>query len=93
MIYHLVEDDVFKAYMQRLFESAHKYIIIYSSDTEEEEKTMAHVRHRNFTKFVTDTFPGWKLIEKIPNKYPQTENGSGGSGSHSDFFIYKSINQ
>lgn len=87
VIYHLVEDEVFLAYMQRLFGSAARYVIIYSSDKDEQEATMAHVRHRNFTKHVSSVFPEWQLVEKIPNKHPQTDNGEG--GSHSDFFIYR----
>ena len=35
VIYHLVEDEVFESYMHRLFASATRYVIIYSSDTED----------------------------------------------------------
>ena len=87
VIYHLVEDDVFHSYMKRLFISSGKYVLIYSSNLEAQEDSMAHVRHRNFTRFIEDAFPGWKLSTKIDNKFPF--KGDVSSGSHSDFFIYK----
>ena len=87
VIYHLVEDDVFESYIKRLFESSSKYVFIYSSDLEEQNQTMDHVKHRNFTKFVEEFLPEWKLIKKIDNKFPFSEEAP--SGSHSDFFIYQ----
>lgn len=86
VIYHLVEDEVFQSYMLRLFESSKKFVLIYSSDFEEQQKTvMDHVKHRKFTKYVEKAFPGWKLLKKIPNRFPYSEDSA---GSHSDFFIY-----
>jgi len=87
VIYHLVEDDVFHSYMKRLFESSNKHVLIYSSDFETHEETMDHIRHRNFTRFIKETFSEWKLIKKIENKFPF--KGDVSSGSHSDFFIYE----
>ena len=89
VIYHLVEDDVFHSYMKRLFDSSNKHVLIYSSDFETHRDTMDHVRHRNFTRFIEESFPEWKLSTKIDNKFPF--KGDVSSGSHSDFFIYKKI--
>jgi len=87
VIYHLVEDDVFEDYMNRLFDSAERFVIIYSSDTDENpEDTVDHVRHRHFSKWIKENKPGWKLIKYIPNRYPF--NGDVKSGSFADFFIY-----
>jgi hypothetical protein len=85
VIFHLVEDDVFESYMTRLFDSAEKYVIIYSSNLEVGE-TMDHVRHRKFSDYIEKNNPGWKLLATVPNEYPYSEKTR--SGSTSDFFIY-----
>jgi len=88
VIYHLVEFEVFLDYMNRLFESAKRYVVIYSSDTDENAKGQAaHVWHRKFTKWVELEKPEWQLASHIPNKYPYA--GDTRTGSSSDFFIYK----
>lgn len=87
VIYHLVEDYIFVNYMNILFDSSQKFVVVYSSDTEANPKgTAAHVRHRNFSKWVSDHKTEWKLIKHIPNKYPF--NGNTKIGSLSDFYIY-----
>lgn len=88
VIYHLVEDDIFHQYMERLFSSSYGYVIIYSSNTDKNVLDQPrHVKHRKFTKWVERHAPTWKLIEHIPNKYPY--NNPEGTGSFADFFIYK----
>ena len=90
VVYHLVEDQVFNAYMTRLFDSATRFVIIYSSNTETQEKIQPpHVRHRKFTDWVETNTLNWRLFEHIPNKYPY--NGDDETTSFSDFFIYKCI--
>jgi hypothetical protein len=87
VIYHLVEDDVYAEYMTRLFDSSERFVIIYSSDTDEiPEGTAAHVRHRHFSKWITKNKTEWKLTKYIPNKYPLKSDTKG--GSFSDFYIY-----
>lgn len=89
VIYHLIEDSVYETYMKRLFTASKKYVIIYSSDDEtfNEGSTAPHVKHRKFTSWVSNNFPDFKLIEKIPNKFPF--NGDFNTSSQADFFIYK----
>ena len=88
VIYHLTEDDVFEAYMKRLFDSSDRYVVIYSSNTGEQAKTQApHVRHRKFTQWVEKNVPSWKLVQHIPNRFPYTGNER--KGSFADFYIYE----
>lgn len=91
VIYHLVEDEVFHGYMQRLFDSAEKFVIIYSSNTNEnpEEQPVAHVRHRKFSDWIENGEPGWRLLEHLPNRYPF--HGDTKTGSFADFYIYKKV--
>lgn len=87
VIYHLVEDDVFNAYMKTLFSAAEKSVIIYSSNTDDQSITCAiHVRHRKFSIWIENNCPNWKLIKHLPNKYPY--NGDTNATSFADFYIY-----
>ena len=90
VIYHLVEDDIFTNYMNQLFNSAERFVVVYSSNT---DKTMgsaaAHVRHRRFSKWVSDIKPEWTLTKYIPNKHPF--NGDNKNSSFSDFYIYSKL--
>jgi SAM-dependent methyltransferase len=87
VIYHLVEDDVFEDYIRMLFAAAGRYVIVYSSDTEDAAaRGAAHVRHRNFSKWIERNLPEWRLLESIPNRYPY--RGDYREGSFADFFIY-----
>jgi SAM-dependent methyltransferase len=70
VIYHLVEDDIYDAYMSRLVSAAKRFICIYSSN-DERPAHVAHVRHRIFTDWIVAHAPQWKLILKIPNVYPE----------------------
>jgi len=84
VIYHLVEDDVFEAYMDRLFNSSDRFVVIYSNNTNETPPgTKPHVRWRKFTDWIEKYAPNWQLIEIVKNDYPDD--------SISDFYSYKRI--
>jgi len=73
VIYHLVEDDVFDRYMHSLFDSATRFVIVYSSNRDEAETpgSSAHVRHRQFTDWIARTQADrWQLAQHIPNRFP-----------------------
>jgi hypothetical protein len=87
VIYHLVEDDAFENYMRTLFASSNRYVIIYSSDSNDNRGYEGtYIRHRKFTGWIRQNFPNWKLIEHIPNKYPY--QGDYTQGSFAEFFVY-----
>lgn len=88
VIYHLVEDEVFEHYMRMLFEASNRYVIIYSSNTEDNSGYEdSHVRHRQFTSWVQENLQNWKLVEHLPNRYPY--RGDYRRGSLAEFFIYE----
>lgn len=90
VIYHLVEDSVFHDYMRMLFGASDRYVIIYSSDSEDNrgyEDT--HVRHRKFTRWIAENLEAWKLIKHLPNRYPY--RGDYRTGSFAEFFIYEKV--
>jgi hypothetical protein len=86
VIYHLVEDSVFDAYMRKLFDSAGRFAAIYSSN---EDKTWParHVRHRRFTNWIECNRPDWILRQFIKNEYPYDPNDETNT-SFADFYIF-----
>lgn len=85
VIYHLVEDAVYEAYMMRLFDAAEWYVVIYSSNRDE-PGVVPQVRHRMFTDWITTHVPQWRLREKIPNRYPYRSDYR--RESFADFYIF-----
>lgn len=88
VVYHLVEDEVFEDYMRALFNAANCYVIIYSSDSDDNfgyEGT--YIKHRKFTKWIQENITDWKLLDHIANRYPY--KGDYINGSFSDFYIYE----
>ncbi len=83
VLYHLVDDRVFEAYLDRLFTLSSRYVVIYASNFDAADKRGAnHVRHRKFTDFIESRYPQWTLKKVIENPYKfklQTE---------ADFFVY-----
>jgi len=89
VIYHLVEDDVFKSYMERLFNSSEHFVIIYSSNTSDNRNNkLLHVKHRKFSEWVQIKQPHWNLMQHIPNRYPHNDHNQ---WSVSDFYIYEKV--
>lgn len=89
VIYHLVEDNVYEEYMERLFSSSERYICIYSSNFE--KRSAVHVRNRKFTDWIdVHTNKTWKLLEIVHNKYPYSEDDPNDT-SWSDFYFYEKI--
>jgi hypothetical protein len=87
VIYHLVEDEIFHAYMQALCHAADRFVVIYSSN-EEQGQTAAHVRHRCFTDWIAKHAPGWALKQKIDNRYP-FDPRSPDETSDAGFYLYE----
>jgi len=83
VIYHLVEDDVYDSYMNTLFDSSERFVIIASSDFDGQHNF--HERRRKFTPWVEKNKPNWKLKQKIVNKKKTT--------SLSDLYIYEKIDE
>jgi len=91
VIYHLVEDHVYKHYMARLFDSSKGHVIIYSSNSPKKDALKGHgsdhVRHRCFTDWVTQHRADWTLVKEVPNPYPYSKDDHDNT-SLADFFIF-----
>ena len=80
VIYHLVDDNIYEKYMNDLFNSTNKFVIIYSSN-HQEKYNGSHVYPRKFTDYIDIKFPRAKLLCHEPNPYPKI--------SGADFFVYQ----
>lgn len=89
VIYHLIEEEVYLDYMDKLFRSSEKYVIVYSSNSgpAENSPVAPHMKHRRFTDWVEGNAPEFKMIRHIPNKYPY--DGDGIRTTFADFFIFQ----
>ncbi len=87
VIYHLVEDEVFEWYMRALFGAAKFFVVVYSSNMQNNEHFEPHIRHRTFTEWIWANLPHWELMRYIPNRYPY--QGDTKEGSLADFFIFR----
>jgi hypothetical protein len=85
VLFHLIEDEVWEAYLRDLFSLARRFVIIYASDDRPDSRNRAIIR-RPFTKWVEDNISGWKLHERVENPYRGTDDPA--TKTYSDFFIY-----
>ena len=88
VVFHLIEDAVFEGYMRTLFDAADRYVIVYSSNTNDNiAYPSPHYRNREFTGWIELNEPGWRLAGHVPNRYPY--RGDVRTGSPSDFYIFE----
>lgn len=59
VMFHLVTDDDFHAYLDRLFDSATRVVVVYSTDYD--APAVGHMHRREFTPTVAARFPDWRL--------------------------------
>ena len=89
VIYHLVEDQIFEVYMEKLFASANKFVIVYSSNMVK-EWPQKHVRHHRFTDWITQHHPEWSLQSTTPNEFPY-DPARPDDTSFADFYVFAVI--
>ena len=86
VIYHLVEDCAYHDYLRHVFQSAERYVMLYTAAF---PKTglKGHICHRDAKDDVAKTFPGWRLAQVVRNRYPSEEYGA--QGSPAEFLVYE----
>ncbi len=63
VIYHLIEEGVYKKYMENLFRLSKKYVIIYAPNINYNEAV--HVKKREFIEYIFDNYTTFNLIKRI----------------------------
>ncbi len=81
VLQHIVDVYEWNVYMNRLFDSSKKYVIIYSSSRPDKKQAANYIYRRGFTAWVTVQKREFKLISKVDQINPEL--------SRSDFFIYE----
>jgi len=89
VIYHLVENETFEAYMHRLFDHAEAHVVIYASDRDA-PGPQPHVRHRAVTAWTRMNRPDWRLVARVPNRYPWNPEDPDET-SFADFHFFKRV--
>jgi hypothetical protein len=80
VIYHLVEEATFQDYMRDLFGAADRFVVIYATDMPAGRQA-PHVRHRQFTRWVSANVPSWKLEEVRTRP----------AADYQDFFVFARV--
>jgi predicted TPR repeat methyltransferase len=85
VLYHLVEDDVFEAYLRRLFDAAEKWVVVYATNYDDRRVVRGrHVRHRRFTDSVARLAPAFRLAASPPRPHELE-----GAGERASFFVFE----
>lgn len=88
VLFHLVEEEVYQGYMSKLFSSAERFVIIYSSNHEARFRKSRHVKHRKFTNWVHENTQDFSLFRTVENQFPYDPNDIENT-SFSDFYVFK----
>jgi hypothetical protein len=64
VIFHLTEESTFCDHMDRLFGSASRFVVICSNDSPGTEIVPSE-RHWNFTRWIEENRPQWRLLERV----------------------------
>ena len=90
VLFHLVELEDWKQYLNQLFTASTKYVIIYSSNAEPDPnvKYGLHFKLRPFTDYIAENFKDFRFIKQIINQYPYDPDKPTET-SMSNFYIYE----
>jgi hypothetical protein len=88
VIFHLVEDHVFNEYMERVFNAATKYVLIYSSDHNATTKNR-HVLHRAYSNWIAKNAPQFSLEAEWPHPFPMTNGSNPNETSFAHFKLFR----
>lgn len=92
VLYHLVEEELFQAYLNDLFNLGSQFVVIYACNRPEDElpPVARHLKWRQFTPYIEETHPEWQLISSEPNPFPAEKYGTA-DGSYASFFVFKRV--
>ena len=88
VIYHLIEDNIFDAYMTDLFQASRRFVLIYASDEDKSTKN-AHVRHRRYSVWIEENASDFSQIQSWQHPFPQTEGQDPNETSFASFKLFE----
>ena len=87
VLFHLVEDEVYLDYLDRLFAAGRRFVIVYATSSDNAPKTLRHVQHRPVQADIASRFVGFERVRDAEAELPvPVEHGEGG---YTRFFIYR----
>ncbi|MDR0355590.1 MAG: tetratricopeptide repeat protein, partial [Deltaproteobacteria bacterium] len=87
VVYFILEDVAYTAYLNHLLQLPSRFVIIYSSNVDQNRSLAAHLRNRKFTNWISLNRPDWVLAGFVPNRHPFEPTDSNRT-SISDFYIF-----
>jgi hypothetical protein len=81
VIYHILSQEEYEKYMTILFNRSNKFVLIFSSNHNDNNHDATHIFHRKFTDWVNENCKDFKLIEEVDNFLPTSAK----------FFLYEKI--
>lgn len=87
VIYHLVEDQVYRNHLDQLFRAATRYVVIYSTSAEHKMSSMRHVRHRKIEDYIMATYPHFKRMVADESALPPPVERS--RAGYTRFFLFE----
>ena len=91
VLYHLIDETIYKNYLDNLFNMSKKYVIIYARDEDMEELSKHHMLVRKFTPYIRENYKSFELVHTVPNKYPYVPLSRDWTTSLSSFYIYEKV--
>jgi SAM-dependent methyltransferase len=70
VIFHLVEDDVYEDYLDRLFSAGRRFVVIYSTSRDMRETGVPHVRHRDVAADCAQHYPSFRRMVEDESALP-----------------------
>lgn len=79
VMFHLVEDKVYFDYLEKLFAAGRRYVIVYSTSSDQAVQSLRHVRHRGVEQDIATRFPAFERLHAYESTLPlPVESGVGG---------------
>ena len=86
VIYHLVSDEAFEAYMRHACAASRRYLMLYTTDVDGAEG--GHQRHRAVSKWMQRR-SDFVLVRRLENPYAGSVDGQ--ERSDAAFLIYERV--
>lgn len=88
VLFHLVEDEVYFDYLDRLFNAGRRFVAVYATSTDSAPRTLPHVRHRPVEADIAARFPGFIRLTELEAALPPPPSNEG-EGGPVRFFLYQ----
>jgi len=91
VIYRLVAERVFDDYMRTLVGAAHRYVVIYASNSNDNREYQGpDTEHGKLSSWLKRNALEWELLGHTSRRYPC--RGDYAEGCFAEFFIYRRAN-